>query len=107
MLASNEHMYIDPFNMSTSETICMIITKACIPKEDKYFDRYFMEMNDNRNKDVLFRIALTNSHIKWRNLLSKELKALNVHMLEHELESNETKVVGFLMKKHPKLTNKQ
>jgi hypothetical protein len=67
--------------------------------EDKYFARYFINMHDPCNKagmTLLFRITSEHSHVKWHSLLSAELNTLNIRMMEHELGSVDTKVIGFL-----------
>ena len=99
MMSIDDQMYINPFHTCTPETSQVIIVPADIPTEDKCFARYFIDMHDNCNKEgttLLFQITSEHSHVKWQSLLSSELKKWNICMMEHELGSVETKVVGLL-----------
>jgi hypothetical protein len=99
MMSMDDKLYIDPFYTDTPETSHVILVLADIPMEDKYFARYFIDMHDPRNKEgitLLFQITSEHSHVKGHSLLSAEFKTSNIHMMEHQLGSVDTKVIGFL-----------
>jgi hypothetical protein len=108
MMSMDDKLYIDLCYTHTPETSCVILVLADIPTEDKYFAWYFVDMHDHRNKEYMtlsFRISSEHSHVKWHSLLSVELKALNIRMMEHELGIVDPKVIGFLARKLPKVTH--
>ncbi len=60
MMSMDDQMYIDPFHTCTPKTSCIIVVPGDVPKDDKYFTWYFIDMHDNQNKEgttLLFQIT--------------------------------------------------
>jgi ABC-type long-subunit fatty acid transport system fused permease/ATPase subunit len=77
MMSVDDKLNIDPFYTDTRpETSRVILVQVNIPTEDKYFARYFIDMNDRHNKEgmtLFFWITLEHSHVKWHSHSSAEL----------------------------------
>jgi hypothetical protein len=109
MFALNNEFEVGIYDPADAKFNSAILIREDIPTEKQLaFKRYFIDIYDSQNKEgltLIFRVTTQYYPAKWHSLLQKKVEAWNLWIAVHKLDSPDTKVVGFIARKHTKVTH--